>query len=304
VAFGNFDHDPRLDPSGGTWLTSPSKIQNEIPGLSGQYYDELNLGYEHRLGQSHLAGIRGIYRTLGRGLEDGYTTASGTFVWGNPGYGPLAADYPKAKREYRALELTLQGRAGARLSYLTSYVWSRTTGNYPGLFNSDFNYLFPNANGSFDVPELLANADGRLPNDRPHVFKFSGSYAWPFGLTAGTTFFWASGTPLSEFGGTVWGAPYYGFITQRGTAGRMPSISDWSLRAAYDLPFRIGQTGTVKLIVDVFHLFSQRTPVSFEQIHYFSLDASGNQTDPNPLYGQALRYQPPTSVRFGVQADF
>jgi hypothetical protein len=303
-AFGYFDHDPRLDPTGGDWVTSTGKIQEEIAGLSGQYYDEFTLGYERRLGQSHLAGIRGIYRTLGRSLEDGYTTAGDIFVWGNPGYGPLAADYPKAKREYTALELTLQGRAGPRLSYLASYVWSKTTGNYPGLFNSDFGYLGPNANGSFDVPEALENGDGRLPNDRPNVFKLSGSYAFSFGLTAGTAFFWGSGTPLSEFGGTTWGSPFYGFITQRGTAGRTPSIFDWSVRLSYDLPLQLGKSGRIKLIVDGFHLFSQKTPVQYEQVHYYSLDANGNQTDPNPLYGQPLKFLPPTSFRFGLQFDF
>jgi hypothetical protein len=58
------------------------------------------------------------------------------------------------------------------------------------------------------------------------------------------------------------------------------------------------------MILDVFHVASQRQPVDFEQLHYFNIDENGNQINPNPLYGRAIRYQPPMAVRLGLEVGF
>ncbi len=108
-----------------------------MPGLRGDYTDEYSLGYQRRIGDRHRAGVRAIYRTLGDTIEDGLVTATDTFVWGNPGRGPLAADYPRASRVYRALELTIDGQPTDRSGYLASYVLSENRGNYLGLYNTD-----------------------------------------------------------------------------------------------------------------------------------------------------------------------
>ncbi|HEX6852041.1 MAG TPA: hypothetical protein VF139_11615, partial [Candidatus Polarisedimenticolaceae bacterium] len=59
-----------------------------------------------------------------------------------------------------------------------------------------------------------------------------------------------------------------------------------------------------RLIVDVFHLFSEREPVDVDQVHYFNADDSGNPINPNPTYGQPTRYFPPTTVRLGLEVSF
>jgi hypothetical protein len=61
---------------------------------------------------------------------------------------------------------------------------------------------------------------------------------------------------------------------------------------------------TQKLILDIFHIGSQRTPVSYEQVHYFNIDENGNQINPNPNYGRATRYHPPMTVRLGMELSF
>ena len=71
----------------------------------------------------------------------------------------------------------------------------------------------------FDFPDLMANGDGLLPNDRTHVLKASGFYRFVSGLNVGASVLWQSGTPLSEFGGSAVGYPYKVFLRQRGTAG-------------------------------------------------------------------------------------
>jgi hypothetical protein len=87
-------------------------------------------------------------------------------------------------------------------------------------------------------------------------------------------------------------------------AGRPPSIFDLSLRLDYT--FLRNATGRWKprLILDVYHLFSGRKPVNYDQIHYFNQDAAGNQIDPNPTYGMASQYYPPTTARLGLEVTF
>jgi len=298
-----YDHDPRIDPSGGYGFDIISTIPPEIKGLKGQYYDEFSLGYERQLLKNLKLGIGGVYRTLKEGLENSFLPDTGEYAFGNPGSGKLI-DFPRVNRQYSAIQLTLEKIGGKSFNFIASYVLSKNHGNYMGLFNSDFNYPFPNSNGSYDILETLTNSTGLLPNDRTQVFKFSGSYRFDFGLTAGTWLIWQSGTPLNEFGGSTVGPPFYTFLKQRGTAGRTPAIFDLNLRLTYDLA-RLTQTKwQPKLIADVFHVGSRRKPVNFEQVHYFNQDPGGNQINPNPIYGLATRYHPPISMRLGIEVNF
>src|SRR5204862_1595425 len=76
----------------------------------------------------------------------------------------------------------------------------------------------PNITSLFDLQSLLDNTYGRLPNDRPHQFKFNGSYRTPFKLLLSGNFYWQSGTPFNQ----LIPHPVYGnnegFGVQRGTA--------------------------------------------------------------------------------------
>jgi hypothetical protein len=303
--FINYDHDPRTNPAGGdTVYAQIAKIRPEIKDLEGQHYDEFSLGYERLIGKNFKIGLRGTYRSMRQIIEDAVVPSEGDFLYGNPGKG-LLSFLPKVKRNYTALELTLEKSGSKKFNFLASYVLSRNYGNYPGLFLADFGVgvALPNATNPFDFPELLINATGLLPNDRTHVFKFSASYGWNFGLTSGISFSWQSGTPLSEIGGSqIPGYP--GFIRQRGTAGRTPSLWDLNLRLVYDLSWVGRNSLKPHLILDTFHIGSRRTPVVFDQIHYFNADENGNQINPNPLYGRATRFQPPMAVRMGLELGF
>ena len=59
-----------------------------------------------------------------------------------------------------------------------------------------------------------------------------------------------------------------------------------------------------RIFLDVFHVASNRTPIGYDQIHYHNLDADGNQIDPNPTYGEAIRFFPPMSARLGMEMRF
>jgi hypothetical protein len=179
---------------------------------------------------------------------------------------------------------------------LASYVLSRNEGNYPGLFNSDYSLPFPNANASYDLLETLVDGTGLLPNDRTHAFKLYGSYRMDMGLEIGTSFFWTSGTPLNEFDGTLY--PWRTFAVPRGTAGRTEDIWDWNMRFAYDLSSLTSSARRPRLIMDLFHIGSQRTPVSYDQVREYEEGIA------NPTYGLPTRYQPPMTIRLGLEVDF
>jgi hypothetical protein len=302
--FSHYPSDPRLGAvADNTFAIEPS--YKDIPGLRGQAYDEWTLGYERQVGAAMKVGVRGIVRHLHQAIEDAFdSTAGGRLTLGNPGRRELSG-FPRARRRYQALELSLEIAPGRRLQALASYVLSRNYGNYGGLFTADFGTGLPNAYLPFDVPDILVNSTGLLPNDRPHVLKVAGSYAVGAGLTAGTVFMWESGTPLNEFGSTVYGYPYSSFLQKRGTAGRTPSIADWNLRLSYDFARITGGGWRPTVLLDLFHIGSARRPVNFDQAHFLGpLDAEGNEANPNPTYLRPTRYAPPMSARLGLVADF
>ncbi len=299
----DYDHDPRIDSSGGTSLVIAPGFQDENPDLEGQHYDEFTLGYERLLGRYFKIGMRGIYRTLRQIIEDSWDQEAEEFFWGNPGKGRLS-EFPRPRREYSALELIVERPVGQKVSFQASYVLSRSYGNYVGLFTPSWG-IAPNTTNQYDYPELLVNATGLLPNDRTHVFKFFGSYRLPFGLTIGTSVIWQSGTPLSELGGSLFGSLWNSFLGQRGTAGRTPAIFDLNFRATYDLVRIIRTSFRPMIFLDIFHLTSSRTPVAFEQVHYFGVDpVSGEQIYANPLYGRPTLFFPPMSARLGFEIRF
>ena len=295
----DWDHDPRIDPSGGDTLGAMSGIQPRIDGMQGLYFDEFTLGYERQVGTNAKVGVRGIYRILGQGLEDGDTPNG--YVFDNPGSRDLSA-YQHVKRDYTALELTYEQSLLNRLQWRASYVLSRTYGNYGGLFNADYEIINPNASADFDEA-IIGNGTGLLPNDRTHVFKLSGSYRAGAGVTLGAVASWESGTPLSELGASK--IPHYlVFLVPRGAAGRTPWIWDLNLRVTYAPPQLAKSWARPTLTLDVFHLASQRTAVAYQQMHYWSADAAGNQYNPNPHYMDASEWQPPMAMRLGAEVQF
>ncbi len=295
-----FDHDPRLDNSGGdTLYNSPHVIRPAIDGLKGQYYDEFNLGYEVLVGWNIKLSVQGLYRTLREAIDDVWLASENRYQFGNPGKGKLS-DWPKPQRDYKALIISIERRLDERFNFLASYVLSRDYGNYEGLFSAIGHGSFPNANVSFDdINSTRQNATGLVPNDRTHIFKFSGYYLFSFGLTAGIYFIAQSGTPFSEYASTGFGIK---FLSQRGSAGRTPAIWDLNARITYNLEFLSSLNS--KLILDFFHIASQHKPVDIDQRRYNGIDANGSLINPNPNYGKAFRYQPSLSMRLGIEVNF
>jgi hypothetical protein len=301
VALG-YDHDPRTDPTGADTLIDATAELEPARDLRGQSFDEVTVGYERVVGAGLRAELRVVTRALRWALEDAINPATGKYELGNPGRGNLAFA-PRARREYRALALTLEGEPGRRIGFRASYVLSRLHGNYEGPYDYFGNAANPNATAQFDVPDQYRNSTGRLPNDRPSVLKLSGSWRPGCGLTIGTAVAWMQGTPRNEFGGTPYGPPL-AFLRPRGSAGRTENVLDLNLRLSYTL--RPWSSGAIRprMYLDLFHLGNQRSAVAYDDVHYFAVDDAGRQTNPNPTYGRPVVFQPPMSARVGVSLDF
>jgi hypothetical protein len=217
---------------------------------------------------------------------------------GTPGEGDFAV-LPPPKRTYAALELSLTG-GWSRLRYRTSYVLSRSHGNYSGLFDSDQGIANPGKVTGFYIPEQAVNTEGLLPNDRPHVLKLSAAYETGFGLAPGVFLAWMSGTPINDWVLIPPGYPV--FLAPRGTAGRTPAVWDLNLRLAYAVPWQLNAEG--RIVLDFLHLGNPQQTVTVDQWHYFGRDPAGNPTLPNDQYLGPTGYQPPMTVRVGVEITF
>ena len=291
----HFFRDPRINNTGGDTVRNIQQhiLNPEINNLLAQYYDEFSIGYERSIGWNIKAGVQGVFRTLREAIEDVWFPEEETYRFGNPGSGILS-EWPKPRRDYNALIVTIERSGDEHFNFLASYVLSRDYGNYEGLFSAyNYNESFPNANVTFD--ELVTsrvNATGLVPNDRTHVFKFSGYYNFSIGLITGFSFIAQSGTPLSEFDFTGHSIK---FVSPRGSAGRTPTIWDLNARIMYNLDFLSNWHS--KLILDLFHIASQEKPVDINQVKYlFGFEYQ--------YYGQVYRYQPSMSVRLGMEVSF
>ena len=231
------------------------------------------------------------------------------------------ANFPRARRDYDALVLTASKRFSNRLALLVSYVYSRTIGNYPGLYGGGLAPLAPNFSPEFDTRDLLTNRSGRLPQDRPHNLRVTGAYAIPLRgaeLSVGLTFQTLSGTPISVLGSHPTIGDGGTFILPRGSAGRTPTLTSFDLHLGYSR--RITRRLALDVRWDIFNLFNQRTPTTVDEIYTYDTvapltngriedlatlrQANGSPVRVNPNYGQPTSYQTPLSMRFGVRLSF
>ena len=58
------------------------------------------------------------------------------------------------------------------------------------------------------------------------------------------------------------------------------------------------------MILDILHAGNPRKALDFDQVKYQAVDEEGNQVNPNPNFGAVIRYQPPMTVRLGIQLRF
>jgi outer membrane receptor protein involved in Fe transport len=310
------------------------------PGLKPQSIREYTAGLEYEIGGDVTIGTRGIYRAMVNVIEDGSFDDGDTYFIFNPGrIGPgtteenaCAGDpahdrapqcFGRAQRFYRAIEFTATKRFTNNFQFIASYVFSSLIGNYEGLFRNDNGQSDPNITSLFDLQSLLANTYGRLPNDRPHQFKFNGSYRTPWKLLLSGNFYAQSGVPFNQ----LIPHPIYGnnegFAVTRGTAivptvsasepgfpnvvesigsSRTPTTMNLDLGVYY--PIRVGEGKELRLTGDWFNVFNSQRAVTLDQTFSINSGVTGVPAVQNPFWGSALLVQAPSAFRFGAKFTF
>jgi len=233
----------------GTLDYLPPSFDRIDPDLKPACQSELSLGAEKKLAENISLSLRLVYKHLIRTIEDvgalewvvdpqtGSKTLQEIFYITNPGYGysrpvsqggKFADEYwpcPKAKRDYYALNLSLEKRLSDRWQAGINYTLSRVAGNYSGLSSADEDGRnAPNVTLYYDDWFIAYDVYGRvlngpLPHDRTHYLKAFGSYVFPFGLTIGLTAYGRSGLPLST---RLYMNNRYIYPENRGDLGRLP----------------------------------------------------------------------------------
>lgn len=305
--------------------------------LKPQTVNEYAGGIEYEIVKDLTLGARGIYRPQGSVIEDGsFDDGDSYFIFnpgeseterlacaGDPATGRLPQCFGRARRYYRALEFTATKRFTNNYQFIVSYVYSSLIGNYEGLFRNDNGQSDPNITSLFDLQSLLFNTYGRLPNDRPHQFKFDGSYRFPFKLLVGGSFRAQSGIPFNQ----LIPHPVYGnnegFGVIRGTAivpnntitvagfpnvvdsigsNRTPTTFNLDLNAYY--PIQIGEKKQIRLQVDWFNVFNNQRAIRLDETFLINSGVTGVAPVSNPFYGKGTIFQFPSSLRLGVKFQF
>lgn len=324
--------------------TPPTKDQFQAQEADPFYKEEFIVGYERYLSEENKLGVRVVRRETGATLDDycGFYANPGYCTMVNPGFGgswsasaggPLTfytaeqIGLPKGKNDYTAIQIEW-GHSGDSLNYNFVYTWSRSTGNFEGAVKSDIVQADAGITQDFDFPALMDGAQGYLPNDRRHVFKFYGSYQVTDSLTAGWNASLASGRPLSVYGAGYpdqganvfgsYGDTYYLYTNQcpdtntngtceqsekiyqfasRGTAGRTPWLTTLDASLTYDFAVSdIDMSATLQVfnILDI-----QEVLLTNEHA-----EARRSEGNPNQWYGAAYGWQQPRHVRLQLQARF
>jgi outer membrane receptor protein involved in Fe transport len=291
-----------------------TSINNTDPDIKPMFQDSFNGGMDFQMGGNMALGVHFIHNNLGRTIEDMGSLVNGdsVYVIGNPGEGmntitPAAhaatANFPtpKPKRQFDALELTLERRFSNNWFGSVNYTLSRLYGNYSGTANSDEiqtpttgitsknaqqqegSIARPGSNAhiGWDIDQVLwdsrGNLDvlGRLATDRPHVVKLYGAYQFNMGTQIGAFFYGGSGTPIST--NVVGQDQYAPMVNGRGDMGRTPVLTRTDLLLSHELS--LADRRRLRLELNVQNIFNQKTATHI--FNYLNKGApAGGQTRP------------------------
>jgi hypothetical protein len=168
----------------------------------------------------------------------------------------------------------------------------------------------------FDLVSLLKNTYGRLPNDRPHQFKFNGTYQTPFKLVVSGNFYVQSGIPFNA----LIPHPVYGnnegFLNPRGTSlipndapggitsGINRTPTTWNLDLGFYYPIKFSESKELRFTADWFNVTNAQRAVTLDQTYLINSGVTGVPPVSNPFFGTGLIFQYPSALRIGAKFSF
>ena len=250
-------------------------------------------------------------------VDSNYNNIDGSYL--NVKVASKDLGFPDLKRSYEALDLFLErkwdGKWGARIDY----TYSKSRGNSEGPANSDTGQgSNAHDNGvatsqNWDAWQIMAYANGYLPNDRRHQLKAHGSYAITPEWMVSANVRIQSGSPTMCFGyydpdGSIdhnsadadpinYGGSYHTCFGQPWTPGK--ETAPWTHRydlgvtykpAMFDHKLAIG--------VNVFNAFNELKATSYDQ------NMEDNPYVVSNTYKMPISYTTPRYVQFSVSYDY
>ena len=280
-----------------------------MPGLKGQYVDEVVAGLNYDVGLNMVLGIGYIYRSLGNIIDDISFDGGNTYLIANPGatpnpqviadleaevarlrqsgastdaitraqgklqtYQALSTLFPKPQRNYHALVLSVNKRLSNRFSILANYTYSRTLGNYPGTFDATVNENFPNFSSNYDLTHLFVNKNGPLPTDRPHNIKLLATYEQPLPGGGRLNF----GLTFTAYSGRPINVSGADLIYGTGQVYILPRGAGGRTPMVTQLDFHagydqpLGKRVQLALFVDLINMLNQRTVTNVDDDYTYS----------------------------------
>jgi hypothetical protein len=233
--------------------------------------------YVHKDGANFIAwtDVSGQYSQQTHTLPDGRTvpvfvltstTGSRRFLLTNPdGY----------SLTYNGLAVVMEKRRSKGWHALGSYTFSRTYGLQAssGATAADPQVstvapAFPTATFGQD-PNNLTNAYGRLPNDRPHMFRVMGTIDVPrTGFTVSANFQHFSGKPWAESAQVKLPQGDQRILLEPRGSRRLSSQSLLDLRVSRSIPF--GRARHAEILVDVLNVLNDTAEESLATDNVFS----------------------------------
>jgi hypothetical protein len=291
------------------------------PNLKTPYMDELTVGIERELVQDLSLGLRYIRKWDRQMMDDvaenqldyDRLMSTGELVWTNfepvQGTDPVTgepitfwtqidedvipalvlATPPGLERNYNGFEVTLNKRMSNNWMARVSYVFGKSSGNYP--LTGD--RIDIDVSGDlFNDPNPHINMLGRDESERRHQIRFNASYRGPWGLMASTFVKW-------------WSGQRYNRYVNSDDVGVDLAQGDWDVlaepRGSYALPNQLladlrleKAIWKIRLSVDIFNLFNANTVTNVQEI----------SSNPDIEFGSARDILYPRQFRFNVLFDF
>ena len=297
--------DPTTGNLLGTQIRASSAGKYIPPDLKPPYYQEWVIGYSAAVMKDLSFDVYYQYRNLKNAIEDtpiNPNLSSSSFQ---------AANFPDARRVYRALTLDVQKRYTNGWYADANITFSKLYGN----FDEDYQ------TGRFNTSSLLKDGPswytsepyryGRLNNDRPIIAKLMGSYDFPFGVTLGGFLQVQSGNVWQALGADNQSSSGYQRYLEPAGSERLPTWTTFDLLAAYT--FKPSSSLGLRFEARVQNLFNTQTVLSVDQVEYldayvngvpYSVPGPQGTSKPNPNYGNATLWASPRRLVLTARLDF
>jgi hypothetical protein len=313
--------DYSLDTDRG-WYSVRAGVDRRVdPNLKTPYMDEITVGVERELARDLSLGLRYIRKWDRRMMDDvaenmlDYDTlmSTGELVWTNfepvQGTDPVTgepitfwsqidedvipalvlANPPGLERNYNGFEVTLNKRMSNNWMARVSYVFGKSSGDYP--LTGD--YIDIDVSGNlYNDPNSHTNMLGRDESERRHQLRINASYRGPYGIMASTFIKWWSGQRYNRFVNSddvdvdLEQGDWDVLAEARGSQG-LPNqfLADLRLEKAF---------GKLRLSVDIFNLFNTNTATNVWEI----------SSNPDIEFGSVRDILYPRQIRFNVNFGF